>query len=626
MSKQWCILVVEDEENLNRNIVTSLRRDGYFVQGVVSEAEAIRTLWSEEYHVVICGLKMPSADGFELLQWIRAYRPDTRVIIVGTALTRMQALESGAVSYLEKPLDLHVLKEELRRLLHQTGFSASLDSFDLLDVIQIITMSRKTIALVVNTGLEERGVLRFQAGELVWAEYGTLLGEEAFFALAAHKNGTVIHQPWNEQITPNVKQPLSRLIFQALQYREKYAAYQQLSGEHAAISNAPTPHFLQQDEVDDSPFLVLAEAEPATAQAEKHEDESREWWQQSQKHPQLNKSGNVGAVTDAAMSFARREYERSVPGKTDGAASTPPATTRKEPVSEHPDLPSWLMDQPTQFEMPVLRPSSLSGTSPSIPATPINRPAPAEWQPPQAIVSQIKTPAARKQTTGSQKLPKAEPPAHKASSPEWQPPEQGSKPSSQSGPMQSIAPSRRQSGAFPAVPPVIRRESARELSYKGPASTSPSLVTSEKQVDVIARSPIASGDGVATSPRRAKRNYPGLINALQSLGYSVPGFVATAIVSMDGQPIAQVAIDELDISPMCGHLGNMLQSILLAMEQGKWGQHEETVITSSTYYILLRIIGSARDVFHVLMTTRDINPADSLEVMANVEGAIETAL
>src|SRR5260370_32107795 len=122
------------------------------------------------------------------------------VTVFGSASTRNQALEGGVVSYLEKPFDLQTLKEELRRLLQQTGFFANLDSFDLLDVIQIITMSRKSIALMVNTGLEERGVLGFQGGELIWAEYGSLRGEEAFFALAAPKSGVGMHESWDRQI------------------------------------------------------------------------------------------------------------------------------------------------------------------------------------------------------------------------------------------------------------------------------------------------------------------------------------------------------------------------------------------------------------------------------------------
>src|SRR5947209_4193766 len=184
MSDQWRILVVEDDENLNQSIVNSLCKDGFVVQGVRSGAEAIRILWSEEYDVIIGDLKMPGADGFEMLQWLRAYRPNTRMIMVatdGSESARTQAFEGGVVSYLQKPLDLHLLKEDLRRLLQQTGFSANLDSFDLLDVIQIITMSHKSIALMVNTGLEERGILRFQGGELIWAGYGQLYGEEAFF-------------------------------------------------------------------------------------------------------------------------------------------------------------------------------------------------------------------------------------------------------------------------------------------------------------------------------------------------------------------------------------------------------------------------------------------------------------
>src|SRR5258708_241227 len=257
MSKQWRILVVQDEENLNRNIVTSLQRDRYSVQGVAGGAEAIRLLWAEHYDVVISDQKMLDSNGLGLVQWIRTYSPNTRMIMVASAsssVTRTQALESGVVSYLEKPVDLHVLKEELRRLLQQTGFTASLDSFDLLDVVQIVNMSHKNIAMVVNTGLEEQGLLGFQDGELVWAQHGIFRGEEAFFALAAHKNGTVTHHPWTAQIRPNVTQPLSRLIFQALQYRSKYAAFKQLTGEQVALASAAMSQAIQSPDDEDAPF------------------------------------------------------------------------------------------------------------------------------------------------------------------------------------------------------------------------------------------------------------------------------------------------------------------------------------------------------------------------------------
>jgi DNA-binding response OmpR family regulator/predicted regulator of Ras-like GTPase activity (Roadblock/LC7/MglB family) len=635
MSELWRILLVEDDDNLNQSIVNSLRKDGYLVQGVRSGAEAIRIVWSEEYDVVIGDLKMPGADGFELLQWLRTYRPKTRMMMVapfGSASTRTQALEAGVVSYLEKPLDLHLLKEELRRLLQQTGFSASLDSFDLLDVIQIITMSRKSIALLVNTGLEERGILRFQGGELIWAEYGMLRGEEAFFALAAHKNGTVTHQLWNEQIIPNVKQPLSRLIFQALQYRSKYAdssSVQQPTGEQEALARAMLSASKGSRTAGNVDPLggggndntdALAGSSSVMSAGEGNRGVTllhplpagnagtlgggdKEWWQQSGKVPAFSNNNHTASSNSGSLqSLTADASEAPMAGGQSEAHETNivPSTVRKTSASQRSDLPSWLTDQPTKSDMPMLRPSSLTGTA-QVPAT--NRasgsasgakPPPAEWQPtpPQAKTTEQ---LPRKQPTGAQKaISKGSNPAvQHSSSPEWLPPE---KPKSMYGSLQSTS---------------------------TPRKTSDALSLREKEES---DSQALSNTGKVGLQRSSKRNYGALVAALQTLGYSIPGFIAAAVVSLDGQPIAQVAIDDLDISPMCGYFSTILQGVLMSLGHEGWGEHEDTVITSVDRHILLRLIGSDKEAFQVLITTRESDPIESLEVMANVEGALGAAL
>jgi len=624
MSDQMRILVVEDDEQLNQGIVNSLRKDGYVVQGVRSGAEAIRMVWLDEYDVVIGDLKTPGADGFELLQWLRAYRPKTRMIMVtafGSPETRTQALEAGVAGYLEKPLNLHLLKEELRRLLQQTGFSANLDSFDLLDVIQIITMSRKNIALLVNTGLEERGVLRFQSGELIWAEYGILRGEEAFFALAAYKNGTVIHQPWNEQIMPNVTQPLARLILQALQYRAKYALVQQPTGEHEAIRQSiPLVQALDND----SPFMVLAEGEEGSFMADGNRGNeqvggpgsgnggngrnsrngSKEWWQPSEKMPAFSSTeGNHAEnIADTAVTSKTPRVYGQTPtngiNKANGANSTNstnstnsansmPDTVHKTPTSQREDLPSWLTEQPTRADMSMLRPSALSNTA-KIPTSPASKP-PAVWQPTTPPQAKTTDQLPRKQATGPQKTmtKSGDMGNRRTGSPEWQPPTQ-----TPSGPLQSLAQSRRTSDA---------------LALGGQQESGPLTST-----------------GALGTPRTQKRNYPALVAALQTLGYGIPGFVAAAVVNLDGQPIAQVAVDDLDIANMCGYFSTILQGVLLSLEHGKWGKYEDVVISSAERHILLRMIGEGA--FQVLITSRESDPGESLEVMANVEGAIGAAL
>jgi len=633
MAEQWRIFVVEDEESLNRNIVSSLRKDGYIVNGATNGRDAVRTLWAEEHDIVICDLNTPGAEGFELLQWLRAYRPNTRVILVGesTPTLRTQALEGGAVGYLEKPLDLHLLKEELRRLLVQTGFSADLDSFDLLDVIQIISASRKNIALLVSTGLEERGMLCFYNGNLVWAEYGTLRGEEAFFALAAHKNGTVIHQPWNQQVTPNVTQPLSRLILQAFQYRTKYnQIQQQLSGEYMKLPPSPpvededAPFLVLTEHVTDEPqepfpvqtdaFVSLNTGHPVQEQRMQGRDgkndmsqSGKEWWEQTGKfsgagmHPL---TANVPATPLVETQIEEDEKNVSSPAQRKITTDLSNGDGSKHESVKRRDLPSWLTDQPTASNMAAMRDSLPSiparNFRPSSPVTPVV-PTPTEWQPTRPRVRTPRKLAEQrvkemKGMTGPQKTLQTDTASRKAASPEWQPTDGEGQ--TQSGPLQNL-------DASSTTLPMSRRQITNGM-YR----------TSSSDLQAM---PL--GDN-------AKRNHNSnaLVSALQTLGYSINGFVAAAVVSIDGQPIAQVAIDELDLSLMCKHFSMIIKSAFQSLDIGAWGEYEHIVLTSADRYVLLRVIGSDRKAFQVLITTRAANPVTSDEVMANVEGAITAAL
>ncbi len=631
MSKQWHILIVLDDEYLNQNIVNSLQIDGYFVKGVTSGTEAVHLLWAEEYDVVVSDQKMPDADGFELLQWIRTYRPGTLMIMIGmpgSSVTRTQALENGVVSYLEKPLDLHILKEELRRLLQQTGFSANLDSFDLLDVIQMVNMSHKTIAMVVNTGLEEQGLLGFQAGELVWAEYGILHGEEAFFALAAHKNGTITHQPWTAQIRPNVTQPLSRLIFQALQYRSKYAAFKQLTGEQVALASAAMSQAIQSPDDEDAPFLfvepVLADGFQQVASSNSPETptpvslvmkEAIEWWQEPASQEHLNKGSTERSVTgNAALSVnPSTDSEHHVTNDINTAGtSITPSTVHKTSVGQRTDLPSWLMDQPTQFDMPAIRPSSLTGSD-KVPAAPIGKATSSEWQSP-ASAARIDDQSEVEQSSHVS--------SHGQSPPEWQLAERPGV-----SQLRSLT-SARKTDDFSA-PPSQQKSDLLPTNGSNPTLTTDNLHGNVASVTDTARS--SSSERIqstvdAHAGRTQKRNYAALSETLQTLGFSIPGFIATALVSMDGQPIAQVAVDDLDISRLYEYFSNSMQSALRALGEGAFGHYEDTIITSLTHFILFRLVGSSRDTFQVLIVTRDTDPVECLEIMANIEPALEAAL
>ncbi|MEO7022066.1 MAG: response regulator [Ktedonobacteraceae bacterium] len=675
MAEQWRILVIEGEENLNWNMVNSLQKDGYIVRGVTSGGEAIRLLWSEEYDVVICNQQMPDADGFDLLQWMRNYCPNARMVMLGTSgntTTRTQALEMGVASYLEKPLDLHALKEELRRMLHSTGFSASLDSFDLLDVIQIITLSRKSIALVVNTGLEEQGILHFQNGELIWAEYGILRGEEAFYALAAHKNGTVAQRLWNEQITSNVTQPLSRLIFQALQYRSKYADTTQASSELEAIRPASSmalpplppsvfPEALQDldEDDDDRPFQfvaedLLVERSPASATLEQaiydsssaleqlgalqHTDSgsaSKEWWEPVNPFPGMQQSGNLHAITDAPK-----------------RAPTLSSLTQRAVGAQNDTLPSWLTEQPTSQHLPILR--GQTGQMPVVPknwspVTPETPPVPYQVSPvnaqglpnlPQTAGSVWPEMPLNLAESGLRKI-KPEEALYTGRQPAVRPNTNATRPSAEWQELEQAAMQNGYSGSLSAVKSetlhsltAIKKTKSvvpadiHGMGISGEETPVANVMAEREWTQPFAK--IASETSIPkvaiTPDQPVSHNYPALAAALQTLGYSVPGFVASAVVSFDGIPIAQVTVDNLDISPLCTHVNQILQGALQTLQQGDWEPYEHTVLSSRTRHIVVRLIGNKQDIFQVLITTRETKPAESLEALANVEAAIAAAL
>ncbi len=233
----WRVLVVDDEENLNWSLVASLRRENYAADGALTAEEARRRLTDTAYDCVISDIKMPGIDGFQLLSWLREWRPSTRVIMMtafGSPSVRQEAFRNGVIAYLEKPFDLRALKLELRRTLETHSYQSA--SYDLIDITQAINVGRRDLAAQVIAG-GQTGLLVFERGDLVSAEYGELRGDEAFQAMCA----TTAQRIW--QVAPttlserNVTKPVSALIFDALLARNA-----QPSETGALPSPAPEPH------------------------------------------------------------------------------------------------------------------------------------------------------------------------------------------------------------------------------------------------------------------------------------------------------------------------------------------------------------------------------------------------
>ena len=101
------VLVVDDKENL-RKLLGRILADGYEVDQAEDGARAMSLVATRGYDVVVTDIRMPGADGFELLAAVKARSPDTEVVMMtgyATVADAVRAMKQGAFDYLEKPFD-----------------------------------------------------------------------------------------------------------------------------------------------------------------------------------------------------------------------------------------------------------------------------------------------------------------------------------------------------------------------------------------------------------------------------------------------------------------------------------------------------------------------------------------
>lgn len=110
------ILIVDDTEENLVALEALLQRDGIGVLQARSGAEALELLLAHDVALALLDVQMPEMDGFELAELMRGSECTKRVpIIFVTAGSRdpqrvFKGYESGAVDFLFKPIDPHVLR------------------------------------------------------------------------------------------------------------------------------------------------------------------------------------------------------------------------------------------------------------------------------------------------------------------------------------------------------------------------------------------------------------------------------------------------------------------------------------------------------------------------------------
>lgn len=110
------ILIIEDERGIRDSLKEILELSGYDVQTARNGKEGYELILIFQPRLVLCDVRMPEMDGFELLEVINEQmKKNAPTFIFITAQVeknaRIQGEKLGAVAYINKPFDhLELLK------------------------------------------------------------------------------------------------------------------------------------------------------------------------------------------------------------------------------------------------------------------------------------------------------------------------------------------------------------------------------------------------------------------------------------------------------------------------------------------------------------------------------------
>jgi DNA-binding response OmpR family regulator len=117
------ILLVDDEESVQKLLTYPLERDGYRVVQARDGEEALTRFGSEEVDLVVLDVMLPKLDGLEVCKRLRAGSsvPIMMLTARDDELDKVLGLELGADDYITKPFSIREFRSRVRALLRRAA-------------------------------------------------------------------------------------------------------------------------------------------------------------------------------------------------------------------------------------------------------------------------------------------------------------------------------------------------------------------------------------------------------------------------------------------------------------------------------------------------------------------------
>ena len=118
------ILVLEDDESLNKTVCTYLNDSGFKTKGCLRANDAYELMYNQIYDLIISDIMMPEIDGFEFAKTVRRVNKTIPILFMSARddlPSKQKGFQLGIDDYMVKPLELDELLLRVRALLRRAN-------------------------------------------------------------------------------------------------------------------------------------------------------------------------------------------------------------------------------------------------------------------------------------------------------------------------------------------------------------------------------------------------------------------------------------------------------------------------------------------------------------------------
>jgi DNA-binding response OmpR family regulator len=138
------ILIVEDEQELLKSMVTYLKGENYLCETALNYQSALQKVEMFSYDCILLDISLPDGNGLQLLKDLKANKKTDGVIVISarnSITDRIEGLNLGADDYLTKPFHLSELNARIAAVIRRRHFQGQ----------KVLVFNELTIDLTAKT-------------------------------------------------------------------------------------------------------------------------------------------------------------------------------------------------------------------------------------------------------------------------------------------------------------------------------------------------------------------------------------------------------------------------------------------------------------------------------------------